>query len=213
MAEAATYSQSGTLSTTQSSQRVGSFARLVSDILSPPMMAIPCMAVGVLYSDVPGTVWYALMYLAVALPLPLVFVMWLVKTGRVTDFHLSARRERIAPFAASVSAALLAAMLLAYYEAPTVFLAPVLTALIQTMLLFVITLVWQISIHTATVAALATFTILALGVEMWPVAVLVPLVAWSRLYLNRHTLAQVVGGAVVGAGTFLTLFALRGIVW
>ena len=34
----------------------------------------------------------------------------------------------------------MAAMLLAYYAAPTVFLAPVLTALIQTMLLFVITL-------------------------------------------------------------------------
>jgi membrane-associated phospholipid phosphatase len=104
-------------------------------------------------------------------------------------------------------------VLLVVLGAPATFLAPVGTALVQTLVLFAITLVWQISIHTSVTAGLVTFAILALGGGGLILAPLVPLVAWARLHLGRHTVSQTVAGALLGVATFATLFALRGLVW
>src|SRR6185436_890985 len=76
-------------------------ARAVSDILSPAALSIPCMLLGVLASDVPGTYRFALLYFLVAIPVPVAYVMWLVKSGRVSDFHLPNRRDRTGPFLVS----------------------------------------------------------------------------------------------------------------
>jgi membrane-associated phospholipid phosphatase len=195
------------------SRRTAAIARRVSDILSPTVLGIPCLLLIVLASDVPGTYWFALLYFVVAIPLPVLYVMWLVKSGRVTDFHLPDRRDRTAPFLVTIVCGLGAVLLLFYFQAPTTFLAPVLTALSQTLLLFAITVFWQISIHAATTAGLVTFAILAMGPGASVLAVLVPLVMWARVYLGRHTLTQTVVGACLGIVSFTTLFALRGMVW
>jgi len=197
----------------QWSRRATILARSISDLLSPAAMAIPCLLLGVLASDVSGTYLYALLYFAVAVPVPVMYVLWLVRSGRVEDFHLPDRRDRTWPFAISIAGAVGAAALLYCLGAPTVFLAPVLTALVQTVLLFLITLRWQISIHTATVAGLVTFSVLALGSGALALVLLVPLVAWARLFLGRHTVGQTVAGAFLGCLSFTTLFVLRGIVW
>jgi membrane-associated phospholipid phosphatase len=188
-------------------------ARLVSDASSPAVLSVPCLGLGVLVSDVPGTWRFAVLYFACAIPAPLVYLVWLLKTGRVTDFHLPKRSDRTGPFVAALGSALVALGSLFYFGAPAAFVAPVLTAFAQTLALFLITLAWQISVHTATTAAFATFAILGLGGASVLAAPLVPLVIWARLYLRRHTLAQCMAGAVLGCAAFATLFALRGVVW
>lgn len=195
------------------SRRTAAIARCVSDLLSPAVLGIPCLLLIVLASDVPGTYWFALQYFVVAIPLPVLYVLWLVKSGRVTDFHLPNRRDRTAPFLVTIACGLGAVLLLFYFQAPTTFLAPVLTALAQTILLFAITVFWQISIHAATTSGLVTFAILAMGPGASVLALLVPLVMWARVYLGRHTLTQTVVGACLGIVSFTTLFVLRGVVW
>ena len=76
-----------------------------------------------------------------------------------------------------------------------------------------ITLFWQVSVHTAVTASLVTYTCLVVGPEVMPIIGLIPLVAWARLYLDRHTVAQTVVGACVGASCFAVFFALHGIAW
>jgi membrane-associated phospholipid phosphatase len=188
-------------------------ARAISDLFSPAGLAIPCVALGVLASDVPGTYRYAVLYSLVAIPLPVFYVFWLVKTGRVSDFHLPERRDRLGPFMVSILCALCAVGLLVYFGAPVVFLAPIVTALAQTLALFLVTLAWQISIHTATTSGLVTFAVLALGGGAVAFLLLIPLVMWARLYLGRHTLAQTVAGAFLGCLIFMAMFALRGTAW
>jgi membrane-associated phospholipid phosphatase len=195
------------------SPRATLVARSVSDLCSPAALALPCLLLGVWACDVPGTIWYALLYFAIAIPLPLAYVVWLVKSGRVRDFHLPNRRDRVGPFAVSLTAALGAVAALVYFGAPAGFLAPILAVFAQTFMLFLVTLAWQISIHTATTAGLATFAALALGGEAVLLAALVPLVAWARIHLGRHTPAQVTAGALLGCATFIALYALRGLAW
>jgi len=195
------------------SPRLSLLARIVSDALSPAALAIPGLLLGVWATGDPSMFRYAAMYFLIAVPIPLVYLMWLLKTGRITDFHLPNRHERTGPFAVASASAAGGIGLLVYMGAPSAFLAPLIAALAQTLLLMVITLAWQISIHTATSAGLATFAVLAIGGAAILFSLLVPLVMWARLYLRRHTLAQTIAGAALGIGAFSGLFLLHGIAW
>jgi len=195
------------------SQRLERAARLISDLLCPAVVAIPGLLLGVWYSGVAATYGYALLYFAVAIPLPVGYLVWLLKTGRVSDFHLRDRRQRFGTFAVTSVAGLGGISLLAYLGAPSPFLAFLIVALAETLLLFVITLAWQISIHSATVAALATFAFLVLGGAAIVLTPLVPVVMWARVYLRRHTLSQVIAGGALGCAAFGTLFMVRGLLW
>ena len=188
-------------------------ARVISDLFSPAAVAIPCILLCVLASDVPGTYWYGLLYFAIAIPLPVAYVVWLVQSGRVADFHLPDRRDRAVPFAITIICALSALAVLMWLRAPSAIMAPIIAALGQTALLFLITLVWQISIHASTTTALVTFAVLALGTEATVLAVLIPVVGWARIHLGRHNMTQILAGALVGLLCFGSLFVLRGIVW
>jgi membrane-associated phospholipid phosphatase len=190
-----------------------SLARVISDIFSPPVLAIPGLLLGVSASNESGTYRFALLYLLVAVVAPVVYVVWLLKSGRITDFHLSDRRQRRGPFIVSLVCGMAGFGLIVYLGAPSAFLAPVAALLGEILLLFLITLAWQVSVHTATTAGLVTFACLAFGPVAAVWVALVPLVAWARIYLRRHTFAQTVAGACLGCSCFLALFALRGIAW
>ncbi|MBN1171922.1 MAG: phosphatase PAP2 family protein, partial [Micromonosporaceae bacterium] len=69
---------------------------------------------------------------------------------------------------------------------------------------------WKMSIHAAVASGAAMIAALVVGVP-WVVLGLLPLVAlvgWSRVRLYDHTMAQVVVGAIVGAGVAGGVFGL-----
>jgi membrane-associated phospholipid phosphatase len=190
-----------------------SLARIISDVFSPPVLAVPGLLLGAYFSSAPGVYSYALAYFLVGVLAPVMYVVWLMRIGAITDFHIPDRRDRRGPFLASLGSGLVAIGLLGYLGAPATFIAPVITLLAETLVLFLITLFWQVSIHTATTAGLVTFAIYVLGGEAVFLGLLVPLVAWARVYLERHTITQTVWGALIGCGCFLVLITLRGVVW
>jgi membrane-associated phospholipid phosphatase len=188
-------------------------AGLISDILCPPALAIPALLIGVWFSGVTETYSYALLYFAAAVPLPVGYFLWLLKTGRITDFHLPNRRDRRGPFAVASIASLGGIILLGYLGAPVPFLALLIAVMAEMLVLFLITLAWQISIHTATAAGLATFAAFTVGSAAIALALLVPAVMWARIYLRRHTLAQTVAGCGLGCAIFGMLFSVHGLLW
>ncbi|PON11728.1 hypothetical protein C2W62_43300 [Candidatus Entotheonella serta] len=71
-------------------------------------------------------------------------------------------------------------------------------------LVFLITLYWKISVHSAGIAGVATFFSSALG---FPLIALAPvlLVGWSRVHLGRHTVGQVFAGGMLGGLIFILM--------
>jgi membrane-associated phospholipid phosphatase len=80
---------------------------------------------------------------------------------------------------------------------------------LQWVIIFGITLSWKISVHCATAAGVAMWLWWLTGTPL-PLLVGVPLIAWSRVHLGRHTLAQTIAGSMLGCGLFLLVFALVG---
>jgi membrane-associated phospholipid phosphatase len=188
-------------------------ARILSDVFNPAILGIPFLILSVMATGTAGAYRFALLYFLVAVPPPAGYVLWLVATNRVSDLHLSERHHRTAPFVVSLCASLCGLILLYALHAPTILFVALLAVFVETLFLFAITLRWKISIHTAAMAGLVTFASFVLGSTALFYAPLVPLIAWARIYLHRHTLMQTVAGGVIGCLTFALMYGMRGIAW
>lgn len=140
---------------------------------------------------------------------PLLYLLALYNSGRVSDLDLSTREERLRPYLVAVAALILGAVLLQAGGAPPLLSNLANATAIAFALLFAITLYWKISAHAASAG---TFAALAgLLVTLWSLIAfalaLVPLVCWARVHLGRHTTMQTITGALLGAAVLLAVFA------
>lgn len=196
---------------TKTMQKRFSWARVISDVLSPPVvwaaLAFP-IAFRAAESPDQALVWGGI-YAALVCVLPAVYVIWMVWRGQITDIHMPYRHERIRPFIVSVIGALLAWGALRLMSAPPLLPTFTLFSLFAIGAMLGITLVWQISMHTMSVscAVVASGVLFGLGTGLL-LSPLIPVVGAARLKLNRHTPAQVIGGFALGAGLTLLFSTL-----
>lgn len=187
------------------------WARIVSGILSPLSIAIAAIAVaGYAINDESVLMWIAL-YIALSILPPTIYIMYLVRKGIVTDFHLNVREERTKPFFLMTANTAVVFLIMLLLGAPKLILIVIATAVLQLLSMLLITLRWKISGHCTAVSGLVVLTLALFGENLLPISVLIPLVAWSRVRLNRHTLAQTVAGSFMGAGIVSTLLYLTNI--
>lgn len=176
-------------------------ARWISHLISPHMVGIVLVsALAVRFSDKPGTI---LLWLALLIPLlvapPLIYLFWLVHKGTIEDIYMPRRETRLRPLAVVMVWLVLCLSLLRYWQAPPIVETFVLSATVLVGILSMVTLFWKISFHGAAISAAATTTMMVAGSHAWPIVLLVPLVGWARVRLERHTTRQVIYGSLVGA--------------
>lgn len=154
-----------------------------------------------------GLIW-ALAAAAVALGVPLILLTRELRKGRISDWHMSRREERLqpVPIILSLLATLLPATLLLLLDGPRTLLVAFVNAFILVVFNLLVTLAWKISQHVSAVAATTTLITVTLGVGAAPTLLLIPLVAWARVKIGAHTVMQTIAGGVVGVAiTLLTL--------
>ena len=178
-----------------------SWARVVSDLLSPPVV-MGTLAFLVAFHTAPSMhkalLWITI-YISLVCILPLTYIALMVKLGRISDMHMAVRRQRYLPLVIAIICNVLAYIILSGLKAEVTMRHFALFTLTQILLMALITLSWQISIHMISVSG-AT-----IGVAVWfgviPAIMmipLIPLVAAARLNLKRHTPSQVLAGFIVG---------------
>jgi len=176
----------------------------VSRIASPLVLGM--LAVGVVTSassPAPHAWGWAATYLAIVVGTPVLYTLALYSRGAVNDLDLTARHERFRPYLVTVIALIGAALLLHLGGAPRLLTLLADVSAIELAVLFAITLVWKISAHAAMAAMLAMLAT-HLHATLAPMGIaLVLVVCWSRVYLERHDVAQTVAGAAVGAGVMV----------
>lgn len=191
-----------------------SWARVVSDVLSPPMVWA-MLALPIALRDAPtvrdGLGW-ATIYIWFVCILPLLYVAVMVKRGLITDIHLKVRHQRIKPFVLSIASTLIGIVMLTLADAPPIMRLFALFTLIQLTIIAMITLVWQISFHAISIGgamvALGVMFSVVYGLLTLP---LVLVVGAARLKLHRHTPAQVIAGSIIGMFVPFLLFALSAV--
>ena len=181
------------------------WARIISGVLSPLSIAIAAVAVaGLALNDESALTWIAL-YIALSILPPTLYIMYLVRNGIVTDFHLNVRRERTKPFILMTANSAFVLLIMSLLGAPKLILIVLATAVLQLLFMLLITLRWKISGHCTAVTGLIVLALALFGENALPFVTLVPLVAWSRIRLKRHTFAQTVAGIALGVITVSSL--------
>lgn len=155
----------------------------------------------------PAFVWGGAYGLLLSLA-PILYVVYLLRTGRIAELHMSNTEERFLPYLAAVVCALIMIVLLVLFDGPELLRCLTIFNAIELSALALITTRYLISMHSAATTAI-TVLVMAIWGLWWGIVVglpLIALVAAARLYLRRHTVDQIVSGWILGAGIIYVMF-------
>ncbi|MDQ6826648.1 MAG: phosphatase PAP2 family protein [Candidatus Eremiobacteraeota bacterium] len=139
---------------------------------------------------------------------PMLFVLWLYATGRISDLDMSVRRERETVFGAFVVFYLVGTITLWLTHAPTFLIASMAGYTLSTLVVQYITRYWKISTHALGITAPLVALSIIYGRQPLPFLVLIPIVCWSRVYLRAHTFMQVMAGAALATLSVALFFRI-----
>ncbi len=127
------------------------------------------------------------------------------------DIDITKREDRLIPLLLATMGAVIGSFLISSrLDNPNMLLLSyVLSAMLIALTL--ITSVWKVSLHAATLTALVTLMIYLNGPQYaWFYLLLIP-IAWARTVVKQHTKAQLIGGVLVGlAVTLAATLIFRG---
>jgi membrane-associated phospholipid phosphatase len=174
-------------------------AELISYLLEPKNWLIATViGVGAHADGLAGAGWGLLAAFFTGV-LPTLFISHGIRHGRWEDRNVGARRDRLIVLAFIMASVATGLILLFTLGAPTVLTGYLAFMLGSVAVLAVITTVWKISIHCAVASGSVAVLALTYGAVVLPAYLLVALLGWSRVSMRDHTIAQVVGGSVLGA--------------
>jgi membrane-associated phospholipid phosphatase len=183
-------------------------ARWVSRLFSPPLLGfigffLIVMSIGTLDA------WlWAGFYLVLGILFPIFYIIWNMRTGQISDFHMRIREQRIRPMFFLLACSLAAWLSMWVGSAPWLLTLIAGGSVFLCAFMFLVTLRWKISGHSVAVASLTVFLSAAFGNLAFLSLLTIPLVAWARVRLNRHSLPQTIAGILTGVIFVLILFYL-----
>lgn len=183
-------------------------ANLTSNILNPFLL---CLAIIILLSFASASstldaIKWVLISIALSILPVFLGVVYLVRNDRLDAFFINVREQRTKVYLAAGFCAITGYIILSYLEAPSILVAGFTAGLSTALIFMFINLWWKISLHTAFVAASATVLVMLYGWTATATVALVPIIAWARIELEYHSLAQAVSGALLAALIVVVVF-------
>lgn len=174
-------------------------ARWLTEIFQPPVVVTLQLLISpVIEPGFPGTIGYGALAALFVCVLPLFLLLGLVKLGKVTDHHVSNRKQRAPVLLMALGSVGAGLVVLAAAGAPQSVVVMVLAIVAGIVVLAAVSPFWKMSGHAAAVSSSAVISVLILGPAWLPLLLLIPAVGWSRVILRAHTRAQVVAGSLFG---------------
>lgn len=174
-------------------------ARWLTEAFQPPVVvSIQLLISSLPEPGFPGTVGYGALAALFVCVLPLFLLLILVRRGKVTDHHVSDRKQRAPVLLMALGCIALGLLVLSAVGAPQSVVAMVLAVVGGVAVLAAVSLFWKMSGHAAAISCSAVVAVLMLGAAWAPLLLLVPAVGWSRVVLRAHSVAQVVAGSLFG---------------
>ena len=127
---------------------------------------------------------------------PSLYLGYAMKKGYIEDFDITKRQERYGIMSVFLVAHIMI-LLLAFLYMPPEFIEKLLIVAIAYTTIYVITFYWKISLHMSISMVGITFVNMATRWQFIWLYALIPVIAWSRLKLKKHTPMQLFFGALL----------------
>ena len=187
-------------------------AETVSTITNPPIICIPlfliiCLTLSFGSSgfDFNRFIVLELVSLIFASILPMAIILfWAKKLG--TDKDISNRSDRYTPLIVGIVSYFIGFLVCLTFGLDNFLTCLLLCYSINTGVVLIITSKWKISVHTTGLSGPVGALILLLGPIGALFGLIYPVLIWSRVLLEKHTLSQAISGGV--QGFFLTVLEM-----
>ncbi|MFZ6020229.1 MAG: hypothetical protein ACOYXO_11530 [Chloroflexota bacterium] len=183
-------------------------AEWISRLFSPPLVVTVALAAIALADFSRAAMGWAFLTLLLMILTPAGYLVYLHQRGQITDLDVYVRHQRTRPYLLSIGCSFVTFALLNTANAPYLLQIVAAAAIFQTSGLFAVNLKWKISAHTAATAGFSSLFFWVGGISALPVWLFIPVVAWSRVHLKRHTLYQTIAGSLWGVISFTLAFWL-----
>ena len=183
--------------------RAAAAANIVSTVLSPPLVVFYAVILCSYSLDHSSKFLWVSFFALLFVLVPTAYIFYLMGQGKVTDFHISVREERIRPLSVIFVYSVFSLVLYGLVGGPGALVTLGYSCLALTGLWILVSLYWKISGHCAAIGALGAM-VFAYPHEtlVFVVPPLALLVGWSRVRLGCHSLAQTLAGLVLGTAVF-----------
>ena len=179
-----------------------------TSVLFSPFLVPIATAVGVIQKHAApqnALRWLVIVVLFVTV-LPVLSIAVMVRYAKVSDLHLHNREERLLPLCCTLVSMVVGTVLLHQLGAAREIVWAGIAYIVNSVIFSAITPIWKISFHSSVATGCVTVLVMLVNPQFGWLFLLIPLIAWARVYRKRHTLLQTVVGAVLAVGN--TVFIL-----
>ena len=187
-------------------------AAYISTIFSPPLVVIYGVIISAPFLNVSSPWLWSILFIFLFVIPPTLFVYNLFRRGLVHDFHLNIRKERLKPLFVILFNTLLGISVFYLLSGPKLLIILSICCLLSVIVMFFVTLFWKISGHSVAAGGLCVLMLALLNESAIPFTILIPIIAWSRFKLSRHTVSQTIAGVILGIITFGVPLFITGLI-
>ena len=187
-------------------------AKTISALTNPPIICIPLfLIICIVLSFENGAfdfnkfIVLELISLVFASILPMAIILFWAKRLN-TDSDISNREDRYMPLVIGIVSYFIGFLISLAINLDNFLTLLLLCYTVNTGVVLLITSKWKISVHTTGLSGPNAALILLLGPVGAAIGILYPLLIWSRVLLEKHTLAQAICGGA--QGYFLTVLEI-----
>ena len=187
-------------------------AEIISTLTNPPIICIPlfliiCLTLSFTGDgfDISKFITLEIVSLIFASILPMAIILFWAKKLN-TDKDISNRSDRYMPLIVGIVSYFIGFLICLIFKLDNFLTCLLLCYSVNTGVVLLITTKWKISVHTTGLSGPNGALILLLGPFGALIGILYPIIIWSRVLLEKHTLAQAIAGGV--QGFFLTVLEM-----
>lgn len=169
-------------------------AKVISGLGSPMILAFPTFIVLLVATNPPSLPLLLLVAFLFGSVFPMLVIYLMYRIGKVGDLDVTDRSQRKVPFILGILVYALGTIIMFSLNAPAIAIALMFCYTMNTLVTFLISLHWKISVHAVGVSGPFTCLVYFMGWLYSPLLLLIIPIGWSRIELKAHTLAQVVAG-------------------
>jgi membrane-associated phospholipid phosphatase len=155
-----------------------------------------------------GTFAYLLIALTFTCVIPALVVYCGVRSGYLTNLDMTRRKQRNGPLVITLVSLIVGLAILFINAAPGDLVALVATAIAELFTLWLVNLLWKVSLHTMALTGIITILTILFGTSLLCLVPLVMLASWVRVKLGVHTYGQTMAGMVLGSTIAVVVFPL-----
>ncbi|MFC2019369.1 phosphatidic acid phosphatase [Chloroflexota bacterium] len=185
-------------------------AKAISNIFSPYLIGTVLIVIASFESTasaLDGLKWMLIMIALSVLPI-LLSSAYMVRSSQLDSLFANVRQQRVKVYVIASVLGAVGCIVLFLLKAPSLLQALFISGFLASIIFMGINFRWKISIHAAFVASLVIVPLLIYGLVALVLLALVPPVAWARMEQKRHSLAQLICGALLSASILLLVFYL-----